>query len=238
MSNNISFINIARQTSYKKLIQELNKQSKEYSKIKLILALITLFFIVFIIYINWFFFKRTNNYIKKISKLMITDSMTELFNRRHFDNEFEKILSIQKRLKHNVCFAMMDIDFFKQYNDTYGHQQGDEVLISVANTIKRNSKRATDTVFRIGGEEFGVVSIEMNSNDALYFINKIRMAIYSLKIPHKNSAISKYITISIGAVVIPPDCKLSMKDIYKEADKALYEAKNSGRNQTVVKELL
>ena len=238
MSNNIEFIDLLRKADYKELFIELKRQSNEYKKIKFLFALITIFFIAFIVYVNWFFFKRTHAYIEKISMLMITDSMTGLYNRRHFDDEFEKILSIQKRLKHNVCFAMIDIDFFKQYNDTYGHQQGDEVLISVAKVMKDNAKRATDFVFRIGGEEFGIVSIEMNINDALYFVNKIRMAVYSLKIPHKNSQVSKYITISIGAVIVPPSCKLNMKEIYKEADKALYEAKENGRNQTVVKELL
>lgn len=190
--------------------------------------------ILFIIYVNRFFYSRNRKFINKIQKLTITDSMTSLYNRRHFDKVFENNLKIQKRTNQTLIFIILDIDFFKQYNDTYGHQAGDFVIKTIAKNLRESLKRAGDMVFRLGGEEFGILSIGMSNSEALSFADSVRKKVQNEKIEHKKSSVSNYITISMGIVVIEPNSTYSTTDIYRYADKALYKAKENGRNQVVV----
>jgi diguanylate cyclase (GGDEF)-like protein len=131
-------------------------------------------------------------------------------------------------------FIILDIDFFKLYNDTYGHQAGDFAIKTVAKNLKSSLKRAGDMAFRLGGEEFGILCIGMNSSEALSFANSIREKVESEKIEHIKNSASKYLTISMGLVIIEPDFINNVSDLYKHADEALYKAKESGRNQVVV----
>ncbi len=160
--------------------------------------------------------------------------MTMLFNRRYFDMIFDKQIKIQQRAKKNLIFIMMDIDHFKQYNDTYGHQAGDDTLIAVATSLKNISKRPDDLVFRLGGEEFGILCNGMDEKEAYKFAEKSRENIQNLEIKHKKNSASDFITISIGLVVIEPAFKCEMNSIYKYADEALYESKQNGRNQVSI----
>ncbi len=171
---------------------------------------------------------------KEISELLITDYLTKIFNRRHFNDIFGTELKRSKRDNTNFALIILDIDYFKQYNDTYGHDSGDKTLYTVANTIKHALHRASDFVFRLGGEEFGVITSNIDEDGAKTLAQMIKKSIEDLKIEHKNSQISDYLTISIGIKLVKPESILSKNEIYKLADLALYEAKTKGRNQTVI----
>ncbi len=168
---------------------------------------------------------------KIIEEISITDGLTNIYNRRHFDNIFEKYINNSKRNNEIVTFILMDIDYFKQYNDNYGHQKGDEVLKSVAKFLKTTVKRADDYCFRLGGEEFGIVFKAKDISKAKSFATKILKGIENLKIPHEYNSASKYITVSIGTSCYYATDITNTKELYKNTDELLYKSKEKGRNQ-------
>jgi len=177
---------------------------------------------------------------KKVEYLSITDGLTNLYNRRYFNDISQKELDRAKRDRRIFAFVLLDIDNFKKYNDTYGHQDGDTALVSISESLKDTFKRSSDIVFRLGGEEFGVI---INSD----FIDKIspmveqaRESIQNLNIEHKENLPSKVLTASFGVIAteaFSEDGDYDIKDIYKQADTMLYEAKESGRNRVCIKKL-
>ena len=172
---------------------------------------------------------------KRIEELSITDEMTGLYNRRFFNVVIKKELGRAQREKNGIVFAMLDIDFFKQYNDNYGHQKGDEALREVASIMKVMLSRASDYCFRLGGEEFGILFTNKDSGDIFDFVDSIRRAIEERAIEHKWSEVADVVTVSIGMVAIAPGDTVSVDVLYRIADKALYVAKNEGRNRVVAK---
>ena len=147
-----------------------------------------------------------------------------------FNEYFPRVINSAKRNNELVSFLIIDIDYFKQYNDTYGHQEGDKVLIKVTNAIKNSIQRADDYCFRLGGEEFGIVFKSDNREKAEQFANTIKKNIEALRIEHSASSIGKYITVSIGFICKNANTIKNKDEIYKEADDLLYKAKNNGRN--------
>ena len=129
---------------------------------------------------------------------------------------------------------MLDVDFFKQYNDTYGHLEGDKALIYVAKCLLSIFKRPGDFVFRLGGEEFGVFLTDTDAQESEALADKICHSLEDQEIPHEKNQASKYLTISIGVVSCVGDETLDEEDLLKQADKKLYEAKESGRNRYVM----
>jgi len=233
-TKNIDIISQLYYISSKELYSILNQRVQDKTLILYWIIFISLLSVFFIIYINMLFYFKNKKVIEKIQELSITDSMTELYNRRYFDIEFPKQLRLKKRLHQNLIFIMMDIDHFKQYNDTYGHQAGDKALIAVAKSLKGNLNRPDDMVFRLGGEEFGVVCSDMDKDKAMAFANKLRIDIENLNIEHKKNSASAFVTVSMGLKVIKPDVDgYTMSSIYKMTDEALYRAKQNGRNQVV-----
>lgn len=168
---------------------------------------------------------------KYIETLSITDALTNLYNRRHFDIMFKREIKNSSRHRYTLNFILLDIDFFKQYNDTYGHQAGDEALIKVAACIQTTFKRPDDYTFRVGGEEFAILFNVELKKDALFLANKLRMNIQSLRIEHKNSEVSKNLTVSAGLIQIRKNPKNETIELYKKVDEALYIAKKEGRNK-------
>ena len=170
---------------------------------------------------------------KLIEIISITDGLTNIYNRRYFDEIFPKIINSAKRKNELISFLFMDIDHFKQYNDNYGHQKGDEVLIEFAKCLKNSLNRSSDYAFRLGGEEFAIVYQCNTKEKAIEFANTIKNNIENLKIKHEFNSASSYITASMGLI-----CKnandIIVDEVYKEADNLLYEAKKSGRNQIKV----
>lgn len=171
---------------------------------------------------------------KRVEELATRDALTNLYNRRYFDEIFPKQINISSRNNLNLVFAMIDIDNFKLYNDTYGHQAGDLTLIKVSEVLNSAMNRSSDYSFRVGGEEFALLFLVKNKDDALEIVENIRENVEKLQIKHIKNGVSKYVTISCGIKVILPSEDLSMEDIYYETDKALYKAKESGRNRSFI----
>lgn len=139
-----------------------------------------------------------------------------------------------QRTKKPLTFIMIDIDYFKQYNDTYGHQAGDICLTTLANVIKNIIKRPCDIIARIGGEEFAVILPDTDQIGAVNIAEKLRKSVCDLAIPHSSSE-HKVITISLGiATSVSDEQGLTSKILYNKADQALYQAKRSGRNKYIV----
>lgn len=172
---------------------------------------------------------------KLVEQLSITDALTSLYNRRYFDKVFLQRINLAKRVEAILCFCMIDIDHFKQYNDTYGHQDGDETLKKVASSLQQTLNRDDDFVFRLGGEEFGLLYFTSKPQDAIDLANKTRTNIENLKIIHEKNSASAFVTVSMG-VYIYDDEELTPDEIYKKTDKLLYKAKQNGRNTLITNE--
>jgi len=168
---------------------------------------------------------------KRIEQISITDGLTGIFNRRHFNDIFPKYINSAKRQNSLMNFIILDIDHFKQYNDHYGHQMGDETLIKVAESLQTSVLRADDTCFRLGGEEFGILYKTKTVQDAINIAERIRSDIESMGIPHENSAMADVVTVSIGLICSVAEDIESTDKLYAEADKLLYAAKEKGRNR-------
>lgn len=171
---------------------------------------------------------------QKLQEISITDELTTLYNRRYFNEIFPKLINSAKREKTNICFAIMDIDYFKLYNDTYGHISGDIALKSISLSIKSSLLRADDYCFRLGGEEFGILFKGLDKEQATEFIQRVKQDIEDLRIKHEKNTTSKYVTASFGLVVKEAESVKDENELYKEADDLLYKAKDSGRNQICV----
>lgn len=170
---------------------------------------------------------------KHIEYLSITDELTGLYNRRFFNLKIEEEINRAKRENNHFTFLIMDVDYFKQYNDTYGHQKGDFALERVANILRKKTSRGADFAFRLGGEEFGIITT-LNKEKVIEFAHIIKDEIENLKIEHSSSEISKFLTISIG-IVSKEGVEITNSDmLYKEADDCLYEAKKLGRNSIFI----
>ena len=173
---------------------------------------------------------------KRIEENSIHDELTKLYNRRHFNKVLIDEINRSKRDKKIFSFMMIDVDNFKLYNDTYGHQEGDSVLFEIAKVLKSYCKRAGDFAFRLGGEEFGILFSELTKEASKTYANVIRKAVEDLKIPHSKNSISSAVTISIGLVTINHDDGMTDKEIDKKADDLLYKAKKAGRNRVYTQE--
>ena len=170
---------------------------------------------------------------KKLEKLAITDQLTGLHNRRHFDEVFELELRRSKRDKNYLSFIIFDLDYFKKLNDRYGHVQGDLALKQVGHKLKELCRRPSDFAFRLGGEEFGVLIADQTSLCGETFAEMIRAEIKSLGIPNVDSNASNYLTASVGVITKIPSANDSAELYMHAADDRLYQAKAQGRNQIV-----
>ncbi|MCC5912701.1 MAG: diguanylate cyclase [Clostridiaceae bacterium] len=166
--------------------------------------------------------------------LSLKDPLTNIWNRRHFDESLDLQWRRGTRLEKKISLIFIDIDYFKTYNDCYGHPAGDVCLKQVAKVLEQSCKRAGDLVARYGGEEFVVIMSNTEEDKALATAEAIRASVEKLRIPHKDSLISEYVTISLGVATIIPSIESSPKDLIKTADKAVYEAKTEGRNRVIM----
>ena len=173
---------------------------------------------------------EANEFLQKISSL---DGLTGVPNRRRFDEVLKQ--EWQRAIRHStsISLIMLDIDFFKLYNDTYGHQGGDDCLKRVAKMLENSAKRETDLVARYGGEEFAVILPETGTNGAFEVAETMRQNIANENIPHDSSKVSDHVTISVGVATWLPERASSSEKIITAADKALYKAKESGRDKVV-----
>jgi diguanylate cyclase (GGDEF)-like protein/PAS domain S-box-containing protein len=176
-------------------------------------------------------------YQKEVEALSITDPMTTLFNRRYYLETIELEINRAKRHGYTLALMMIDIDYFKLYNDTYGHLEGDSALIKVASILQKYTSRNGEYPFRLGGEEFALLFSQMSREEYQSIGEQICSEIEALKIDHSKNNASAYVTISMGIVICHPDSSITHDDLYREADKMLYHAKENGRNQIIVKDL-
>ncbi|WP_167568995.1 GGDEF domain-containing protein [Brevibacillus migulae] len=170
----------------------------------------------------------TNQMLQRLSTL---DSLTEVANRRYFDEYFEREWKRAVRNGSPLSLIMLDIDYFKSYNDTYGHQEGDACLIQVAGILRRTVCRATDLVARYGGEEFAIVLPDTDLAGACFVSEQIRANVERFKMGALQSQANKYVTVSIGVASFRPQADSEQSALIRAADRALYQAKAAGRNQ-------
>lgn len=167
----------------------------------------------------------------ELRRLSLQDGLTRIPNRRFFDERVRLEWNRSERTREPLSVIMCDIDFFKPYNDTYGHQAGDECLIAIAQEIKNNLKRPADFVARYGGEEFVVVLPETAETGARYVAERLRKKISVLNVPNSASPVSHGVTISVGVSTCRPKAGASVEKLIEAADHALYEAKRKGRDR-------
>ncbi|MFI3119736.1 MAG: diguanylate cyclase [Methylococcaceae bacterium] len=174
--------------------------------------------------------KILRSHSELLKKEAITDSLTDICNRRFFDAHYEIAVADARRQKHPLSVFMIDIDFFKPYNDYYGHIAGDHAIKQVADALKAQLSRATDIVARYGGEEFVLVMPHLPQQVAEQIAEKLRSAVFNLAIPHINSSPFHRVTISIGLCTGIPERD---DNLLNKADAALYQAKQKGRNRYI-----
>ena len=170
---------------------------------------------------------------EKLTKLAITDGLTGIANRRYFDDQLAHEWTRARRLNQTLAIAMIDVDWFKKYNDHYGHQGGDDCLRQVANVLSNVAKRDSDFVARYGGEEFAIILPMTQAENALELSKNICLALSNLELPHALSDFG-HVTLSVGVAVGCPKQNSTPHNLLVNADKALYTAKEKGRNRAVL----
>lgn len=173
------------------------------------------------------------NVNRQLSILALTDGLTGISNRRHFDEQCQALLSIAQRTKAPLAVLMIDIDYFKRYNDHYGHQAGDDSLIAVGNVIAEAFKRPGDCAARYGGEEFAVVCLGVGRKELKLHAKQLCDKVRALNLPHADSPYSM-VTVSVGGVSSIPKRDTLAQSVLKVADTSLYAAKEQGRNRIVI----
>ena len=169
---------------------------------------------------------------EELHRLTLVDGLTGIANRRYFDEYLEREWRTGLRQQKPLSLIMADIDFFKLYNDTYGHQSGDDCLRDVASVLDKSIKRVTDFAARYGGEEFTIVLPDTELDGAMFVAEKIRKRVEDLQIPNSETP-GRCVTISLGVASMLPSMGVSPSSLIALADKAMYQAKNSGRNRVV-----
>jgi len=164
---------------------------------------------------------------------LLHDGLTRVTSRRAFDTALAQEWDRALRNRYSLALILFDVDYFKQYNDHYGHQAGDACLISVASAPHAMIRRAGDSVARYGGEEFVVTLIGTTLDDAKLFAEELRERVMELSIAHAHSEVADVVTISCGVAALIPDSQSTQDDLVRLADNALYEAKRAGRNKVV-----
>lgn len=174
---------------------------------------------------------KLGQYIRTMASLAMRDGLTQIHNRRHFDERLAQEWRACQRAAVPLCVLMIDLDHFKHYNDRYGHQAGDDCLIAVANALSQQLRRGRDLVARYGGEEFVCLLPDTTLADGLQLADKLCAAVRNLGIEHAASAVAPVVTASIGVACATPTEGLAPADLLKQADQCLYRAKAAGRNQ-------
>jgi len=182
--------------------------------------------------------QRSENLLKQanleLEKLVNIDGLTQIGNRRCFDNRLTMEWKRLIRESQPIALILFDIDYFKLYNDLYGHQMGDDCLKAIAQTVTQVFSRPADLVARYGGEEFAVILPNTYIQGAFTVAEQIRIAVENLGIAHQSSDISDIVTISLGVASLLPNLMQEPSTLIKQADMALYRAKKQGRNQSVI----
>lgn len=170
---------------------------------------------------------------KILEKMTLRDGLTQIANRRCFDETMQREWQRMQREQQPLSVILSDIDFFKKYNDHYGHQEGDDCLRQVAQALEKTTMRPADTAARYGGEEFAIILPNTNREGARHLGENVLQAIRELNIEHKKSDVNSVVTISLGAATLVPTAETAFNDLIKMADEALYQAKDQGRDRII-----
>ncbi|MBD3277648.1 MAG: diguanylate cyclase, partial [Candidatus Aegiribacteria sp.] len=166
-----------------------------------------------------------------LSKLSVTDELTGIYNRRKFEEFLSSEWKRCRRRSQPISLLMIDIDFFKDYNDEYGHTLGDDCLRAIAQGLDKEANRPTDLVARYGGEEFVIVLSETDGIGAMKVAKSARTDVEEMGIPHAASRAGDVVTVSVGVSTMIPSSDSDPEALIRRADKALYRSKKSGRNR-------
>lgn len=169
----------------------------------------------------------------ELARLAAIDGLTQIWNRRYFDECLDREWWRCRREQQYLSLILCDVDYFKSYNDTYGHPAGDQVLLQISQAMSQTLRRSTDLVARYGGEEFALILPDTDPQGAEIVAHQIRTAIYNLQIPHSSSPLG-FVTISLGVATVMPRVDRYVLDLMKTTDQALYAAKAQGRNRVFV----
>ncbi len=170
---------------------------------------------------------------KLLERIALLDCLTEIPNRRSYLDKLSSEWETSLLNKTLLSLIILDVDYFKEYNDNYGHGMGDVALKQIAGTLSNTINRDSDLVARIGGEEFAVLLPETGTEDAHSLAERMRKNIENMQLPHQYSKVSDILTISAGGTTLIPDINTPEHKLFEKADQALYEAKKNGRNRVV-----
>jgi diguanylate cyclase (GGDEF)-like protein len=214
--------------NYERLLQS---QAQSFNALALLLTLFFLFAGLFGIYAIQFIEVR-QRLLEEMKQVSTTDELTQIPNRRYFNEVFQREWNRMLRNQQSIALILCDIDFFKQYNDHYGHPAGDRCLHQVAQALASNLRRGSEFVARYGGEEFAIILCQVGPQEAIDSAERLQSYIHQLAIAHDCSQVSQTVTLSMGIAVGIPSRDLLPETVLKSADTALYQAKREGRNQT------
>lgn len=208
-------------------LAEQHKKSVE-NFTRLLLIFIAFFLIAWLYMLNYI--RLSDKYIQRLA---VVDELTGLHNRRAFNETLAIEVNRGRREGRPLLVAMLDIDNFKAYNDTYGHPAGDSVLASIGDVIHNNSKRATEFSFRIGGEEFALIKSLDTPEEGKEWVQSLLDQVKFLRISHKKNLPFDHVTLSAGITVLSAHNEKTTDELYSQADQVLYQAKNTGKNRLV-----
>jgi diguanylate cyclase (GGDEF)-like protein len=173
---------------------------------------------------------------RTLNELAERDGLTGLYNRRRYEEHINKVWRQSRRDQEQFSIVLIDIDHFKDFNDRYGHQAGDDALKRVAEMIALSAKRPLDFAARFGGEEFALILYGYVNDEGRNLPEELRRSVESLKIPHSASPTAPWLTVSVGVAIVTPGAERSLAGAIQLADEALYQAKEEGRNRVVIRE--
>ncbi len=224
-------------TAIDMLNQRLEDRIARLIRILLLSIAVSLTAFAFIIYFAFSFYKLLKRSYLELERISITDPLTSIPNRRYMEMIFHKELQRSRRDNRAIAFGILDIDFFKKFNDTYGHHEGDIALQKVAVALRDSLQRSGDFYFRFGGEEFCILFKASSLQEAESIGERVRKAVEQLKIEHKENLDFGVVTISAGVVFLSEITDENLDYVLKHADNLLYMAKDSGRNKCIAENL-
>ncbi|WP_198806184.1 diguanylate cyclase [Leptolyngbya sp. BL0902] len=244
MADHGSFIEAELQTANKRLQLEIRERKQAEARLQMLVAAISQRNVDLEIILDTLrehgdaIHDQWHAKVQEANHIAGVDSLTQIPNRRRFDEYLAEQWPLMTDQQSPISLILADIDYFKQYNDTYGHLLGDSCLTYVAQALQNSVNRPTDLVSRYGGEEFAVILPDTDLSGALALANQMQAAVAQLQLPHASSQVSHYITLSLGVVSVVPQAGQASHRLVASTDRQLYRAKQEGRNRIMSGESL